>query len=57
LFIIPAYNEEALIGDTLGAIDAAARAVGEAFESIMADDASTDQPAVIARELALGWSQ
>jgi glycosyltransferase involved in cell wall biosynthesis len=49
-FIIPAYNEERLLGRTLGALSAAARAVGEPFEVIVADDASTDRTATIARE-------
>jgi glycosyltransferase involved in cell wall biosynthesis len=48
-FIVPAYNEESLIGATLQALHAAGRAVGEAYEIIVADDASTDRTALIAR--------
>jgi glycosyltransferase involved in cell wall biosynthesis len=48
-FVIPAHNEERLLGRTLEAIDRAARALGEAFEVIVADDASTDRTAEIAR--------
>ncbi len=48
-FIIPAYNEERLLGRTLSAIDRAARALGEPVEVIVADDASTDRTAAIAR--------
>jgi glycosyltransferase involved in cell wall biosynthesis len=47
-FIVPAYNEERLLGRTLAAIDAAARSLGEPFEIVVADDASTDQTATIA---------
>src|SRR5215510_10727190 len=49
-FIIPAYNEEQLLGRTLKAIDQAARPLGEPVEVIVADDASTDRTAAIARE-------
>lgn len=49
-FVIPAHNEEALVGQTIASIQAAARAVGEPFEVIVADDASTDRTAAIARE-------
>jgi glycosyltransferase involved in cell wall biosynthesis len=49
-FIVPAYNEERLLGRTLDAIDHAARALGEAFEVVVVDDASTDRTAVIARD-------
>jgi glycosyltransferase involved in cell wall biosynthesis len=48
-FIIPAYNEERLLGRTLSAIDQAARALGEPVEVIVVDDASTDRTAEIAR--------
>jgi glycosyltransferase involved in cell wall biosynthesis len=46
-FIVPAYNEERLLGPTLEALHAAGRAVGEAYELIVADDASTDRTALI----------
>ena len=49
-FIIPAYNEENLLGRTLTALQAAASAVGRPFEVIVVDDASTDRTAVVARE-------
>jgi glycosyltransferase involved in cell wall biosynthesis len=47
-FIIPAYNEELLLGATLAAVRAAARAAGEAYEIVVADDASTDATAAVA---------
>jgi glycosyltransferase involved in cell wall biosynthesis len=47
-FIVPAYNEEALIGQTLQAIDSAAQNLDEPCELIVADDASSDQTAAIA---------
>ena len=49
-FIIPAYNEERLLGGTVDAIHQAARALGDPFEVIVADDASSDRTAAIARE-------
>ena len=49
-FIIPAHNEECLLGRTLNAIDQATRALGEPIEVIVADDASTDRTATIAQE-------
>jgi len=42
-FIIPAHNEEAYIGRTLAAVHAAAGDVGEQYEVIVANDASTDR--------------
>ena len=48
-FIVPAYNEEALLGRTLAAVHHAARALGESFEVVVADDASTDRTAEVAR--------
>ena len=48
-FVIPAYNEALLLGGTLDAINGAARAVAEPFEVIVADDASTDGTAAVAR--------
>jgi len=47
-FVIPAYNEEAGLGRTLDAIEQAARALGEAAEVIVVDDASSDGTAAIA---------
>jgi len=48
-FIIPAYNEERLLGRTLSAIDAAARGLAESVELIVVDDASTDGTAAVAQ--------
>lgn len=47
-FVIPAYNEERYLGATLASIHAAARAVGEPYEIVVADDASTDGTAALA---------
>src|ERR1700733_7156958 len=41
-FVVPAYNEERLLGRTLEALHAAARAVAEPYELIVVDDGSTD---------------
>jgi glycosyltransferase involved in cell wall biosynthesis len=49
-FVIPAYNEEQLLGRTLEALNAAARPLNEPFEIVVADDASTDRTAAIAAE-------
>ena len=48
-FIIPAHNEEALIGRTLAALHDAARRAGEEYEIVVANDASTDRTGEIAR--------
>lgn len=48
-FIVPAFNEETVLGETLRSLDAAARRAGEPFEVIVVDDASTDDTAAIAR--------
>jgi glycosyltransferase involved in cell wall biosynthesis len=47
-FIIPAYNEERLLGATLLALHDAARALAEPYEIIVADDASADRTPAIA---------
>jgi glycosyltransferase involved in cell wall biosynthesis len=47
-FIVPAYNEEALIGPTLVALNRAAQALNQPYEVIVTDDASSDQTASIA---------
>ncbi|MGZ5106695.1 MAG: glycosyltransferase family 2 protein, partial [Usitatibacter sp.] len=47
-FVVPAYNEERYLGATLDAIHAAAKSVGEPYEIVVADDASTDGTAGIA---------
>jgi glycosyltransferase involved in cell wall biosynthesis len=49
-FIVPAHNEQAGIGRTLQAINDAARVVGQPYEIIVVDDASTDATAEIARQ-------
>jgi glycosyltransferase involved in cell wall biosynthesis len=48
--VVPAYNEEALLGATLTALRAAARASDEPTQIIVVDDASTDRTAAIAAE-------
>jgi len=47
-FIIPAYNEERVLGSTLEAMHAAGRASGESYELVVVDDASTDETAAVA---------
>ncbi len=49
-FIMPAHNEELLIGQALSALQKAAQASGDPFEIIVVDDASTDATAAIAQE-------
>ena len=49
-FVIPAYNEESLLGRTLDAVNDAARASGQPFEVIVADVASGGA-AVTCREI------
>lgn len=49
-FVIPAWNEEALIGGALRTLVASAGTLGEPYEIIVVDDASTDRTAEIARE-------
>lgn len=48
-FIVPAYNEERLLGCTLAAIAQASSGVAEATEVIVVDDACTDRTAAIAQ--------
>jgi glycosyltransferase involved in cell wall biosynthesis len=48
-FVVPAYNEEKYIAATLASIHEAARSVGEPYEIVVANDASTDATAEIAR--------
>jgi glycosyltransferase involved in cell wall biosynthesis len=48
-FIIPAWNEESVLPATLAAVNAVARRLAEPSEVIVADDASTDRTAEIAR--------
>lgn len=47
-FIVPAYNEEQCLAETLDAMHATGIALGEAYEVVVADDGSTDQTAAIA---------
>lgn len=47
-FVIPAHNEELHIGATIQAVNDSAQDVGEPFEVIVVDDASTDRTATIA---------
>lgn len=53
-FIVPAHNEEAVLAETLCALNAAARALvaesDQQFEVIVVSDASTDRTPEIARE-------
>jgi glycosyltransferase involved in cell wall biosynthesis len=49
-FIVPAYNEEQLLGRTLSAIHRSAAELGEPFEIVVANDGSTDRTAAIAAE-------
>ena len=48
-FVIPAYNEAPLLGNTLSAIEKAARALRLTFEMIVVDDASVDGTPEVAR--------
>ena len=47
-FVVPAHDEEALIGDTLRTLRASADAAGASYEIIVVNDASTDRTAAIA---------
>ncbi|PKN01886.1 MAG: glycosyl transferase family 2 [Elusimicrobia bacterium HGW-Elusimicrobia-1] len=49
-FIVPAHNEERLLPATLQAIGEAAKSVGEPYEVIVVDDASTDATSDVARK-------
>jgi glycosyltransferase involved in cell wall biosynthesis len=49
-FIIPAHNEQRLIGRTLAAIKRAARSLDEPFEIVVVVDSSNDATAAIALE-------
>ncbi len=47
-FIVPAYNEEQCLAETLDALHTTGVALGEEYEVLVADDGSTDQTAAIA---------
>src|SRR5437763_16881655 len=47
--VIPAWNEESVLGATLEAVSAATRHLAEPTEIIVVDDSSTDRTAEIAR--------
>lgn len=49
-FIIPAYDEQAMIGATVAAVHAAAREIGAEYEVVVANDASSDRTAEVAAE-------
>ncbi len=49
-FIIPAHNEEQLLPRTLRSIHSAAKALGEPYEIIVANDASADATEQIAKQ-------
>jgi glycosyltransferase involved in cell wall biosynthesis len=49
-FIVPAHNEQASLARTLEAIHQAARTVGQPYEIIVVDDASTDATPEIAAQ-------
>lgn len=53
-FVIPAHNEAELIGRTLAALHESARAAGEPYEVIVADDGSRDGTAAIAQQQGAG---
>jgi glycosyltransferase involved in cell wall biosynthesis len=48
-FIVPAYNEERLLGATVAAVHAAAGTAAQPYELIVVDDASADRTAAIAK--------
>jgi len=49
-FVVPAYNEEGLIGRTLDALNRAGQNLVEPYEIVVVDDASTDRTAMIAEQ-------
>ena len=50
-FVIPAYNEERLLGRTISSIHDSTRPTGLAYEVLVVNDASTDRTTDIARSL------
>jgi glycosyltransferase involved in cell wall biosynthesis len=49
-FVIPAWNEESVLGPTLGALHVAARGLACPWEIIVVNDSSSDRTADIARQ-------
>ncbi len=49
-FVIPAHNEEALLGRAITSIRESAKAAGEAYEIIVVNDASADGTATVAQQ-------
>lgn len=49
-FVVPAHNEELLLGNTLRAMHQAAGALGEPYEVVVVDDGSTDTTALVATQ-------
>lgn len=49
-FIVPAYNEETLLGRTLDALKAVGASLRQSHEIVVSDDASTDRTASVAAE-------
>lgn len=49
-FIVPAHNEQTCLRRTLQAIHESARTVGQPYEIVVANDASTDATAEVARQ-------
>jgi glycosyltransferase involved in cell wall biosynthesis len=49
-FIVPAHNEEQLLGRTLATLHLSARATRVPYEIVVVDDSSTDDTAAIARQ-------
>ncbi len=50
-FIVPAHNEERLLGHTLASIHTAAGVIRRPYEIVVVDDSSTDRTAEIGRRL------
>src|SRR5512133_848540 len=50
-FVVPAYNEELWLGKCLGSIRTAMAKIGEPYEIIVVDDASTDATPRIAQQM------
>jgi glycosyltransferase involved in cell wall biosynthesis len=46
-FVVPAHNEEQFVPGTIRSLHAAARALGEPYEIVVVDDASTDATAAV----------